>query len=123
MIDLCSENKSTIFTINSNFKDGAKTFQEPKLANAILDWTLYHTTVVNIEGDFHLFKEAYKKRKINQGEDGGPIHLPRRWTFLFSQKCTFLFRHLYKLTKLSQNYNKNFTFIGELPGIKTDNIR
>src|SRR5690625_4944374 len=51
LIDLRYENKSTIFTTNSNFKDWGEIFQEPKIANAILDRVLHHATVVNIVGD------------------------------------------------------------------------
>src|SRR5690625_2421506 len=63
LIDLRYENKSTIFTTNSNFKDWAKIFQDPKLANAILDRVLHHATVVNIVGDSYRLKEHIKSEK------------------------------------------------------------
>src|SRR5699024_8302192 len=37
LIDKRDEKKSTIFTTNSNFKSWAEIFQDPKIANAILD--------------------------------------------------------------------------------------
>lgn len=63
LIDLRYENKSTIFTTNSNFKDWAKIFQDPKLANAILDRVLHHATVVNIVGDSYRLKDHIKSEK------------------------------------------------------------
>lgn len=63
LIDLRYESKSTIFTTNSNFKDWAKIFQDPKLANAILDRVLHHATVVNIVGDSYRLKDHIKSEK------------------------------------------------------------
>src|SRR5690625_3109396 len=61
LIDLRYENKSTIFTTNSNFKDWGEIFQEPKIANAILDRVLHHATVVNIVGDSYRIKDHLKR--------------------------------------------------------------
>src|SRR5690625_2388671 len=61
LIDLRYENKSTIFTTNSNFKDWGEIFQEPKIANAILDRVLHHATVVNIVGDSYRIKDHMKR--------------------------------------------------------------
>src|SRR5690625_4200722 len=61
LIDLRYENKSTIFTTNSNFKDWGEIFQEPKIANAILDRVLHHATVVNIVGDSYRIKVHMKR--------------------------------------------------------------
>lgn len=63
LIDLRYEKKSTIFTTNSNFKDWIKIFQDPKIANAILDRVLHHATVVNIIGDSYRLKDHIKKEK------------------------------------------------------------
>jgi len=46
LIDLRYEAKSTILTTNANFKSWGEVFQDPKLANAILDRVLHHATVV-----------------------------------------------------------------------------
>ncbi|MEJ8778927.1 IS21-like element helper ATPase IstB, partial [Pseudogracilibacillus sp. ICA-222130] len=40
LIDMRYEKKSTIFTTNSNFKSWSEIFQDPKIANAILDRVL-----------------------------------------------------------------------------------
>lgn len=63
LIDLRYEKKSTIFTTNSNFKSWAGIFQDPKIANAILDRVLHHATVVNIVGDSYRLKDHIKKDK------------------------------------------------------------
>lgn len=51
--------RSTIFTTNINFKAWDEVFQEPKLANAILDriLILHHATVVTIVGDSYRMKK------------------------------------------------------------------
>ena len=51
LIDMRYEKRSTIFTTNVNFKAWDEVFQEPKLANAILDRILHHATVVTFVGD------------------------------------------------------------------------
>lgn len=57
LIDIRYEKKSTIFTTNSNFKSWGEIFQDPKIANAILDRVLHHATVVNIVGDSYRIKD------------------------------------------------------------------
>src|SRR5690625_4959861 len=57
LIDLRYEQKSTIFTTNSNFKSWAEIFQDPNIANEILDRGLHHATVVNIMGDSYRIKD------------------------------------------------------------------
>lgn len=61
LIDKRYENKSTIFTTNSNFKSWAEIFQDPKIANAILDRILHHASVVNIIGDSYRLKNHIQK--------------------------------------------------------------
>lgn len=56
LIDMRYEKKSTILTTNSNFKSWGDIFQDPKIANAILDRVLHHATVVNIVGDSYRIK-------------------------------------------------------------------
>jgi len=63
LIDMRYENKSTIFTTNANFKSWGEIFQEPKLANAILDRILHHATVVNIVGDSYRLKNHIQTEK------------------------------------------------------------
>src|SRR5690625_6391674 len=57
IIELRYEAKSTIFTTNANFRAGGEIFQDPKIANAILDRILHHATVVNIIGDSYRLKD------------------------------------------------------------------
>lgn len=57
LIDMRYEKRSTIFTTNINFKSWDEVFQEPKLANAILDRILHHATVVTIVGDSYRMKQ------------------------------------------------------------------
>ncbi len=56
LIDMCYERRSTIFTTNVNFKSWDEVFQEPKLANVILDRILHHATVVTIVGNSYRLK-------------------------------------------------------------------
>jgi len=63
LIDMRYENKSTIFTTNANFKSWGDIFQDPKLANAILDRILHHATVVNIVGDSYRLKDHIQTDK------------------------------------------------------------
>lgn len=63
LIDMRYEKRSTVLTTNVNFKSWDEIFQEPKLANAILDRILHHATVVTIVGESyrlrnHLAKES-----------------------------------------------------------------
>jgi len=62
LIDMRYEKKSTIFTTNANFKSWGEIFQDPKLANAILDRILHHASVVNIIG------KSYRKKDHIQTE-------------------------------------------------------
>jgi len=61
LIDLRYEKRSTIFTTNSNFKEWDQIFQDPKLANAILDRILHHASVVSITGDSYRLKDHLTK--------------------------------------------------------------
>lgn len=61
VIDMRYEKRSTIFTTNVNFKSWDEVFQEPKLANAILDRILHHATVVTIMGDSYRLKDHLTK--------------------------------------------------------------
>ena len=63
LIDMRYENRSTIFTTNANFKSWGDIFQDPKLANAILDRILHHATVVNIVGDSYRLKDHIQTEK------------------------------------------------------------
>jgi len=55
------EKRSTILTTNVNFKAWDEVFQEPKLANAILDRILHHATVVTMVGDSYRLKDHFAK--------------------------------------------------------------
>lgn len=59
LIDVCYEKRSTILTTNINFKSWDEVFQDPKLANAILDRVLHHTTVVSIVGHSYRIKDHF----------------------------------------------------------------
>lgn len=61
LIDMRYEKRSTIFTTNVNFKQWDETFQDTKLANAILDRILHHATVVTIIGDSYRLKDHLSK--------------------------------------------------------------
>lgn len=61
LIDMRYEKRSTILTTNVNFKAWDEIFQEPKLANAILDRILHHATVVSIIGDSYRLKDHLAK--------------------------------------------------------------
>lgn len=66
LVDMRYEKKSTILTTNANFKTWGEIFQDPKIANAILDRVLHHATVVNIIGDSYRLKDHLEKD--NQGD-------------------------------------------------------
>jgi len=51
------EKRSTILTTNVNFKAWDEVFQEPKLANAILDRILHHAKVVTMVGNSYRLKD------------------------------------------------------------------
>lgn len=61
LIDMRYEKRSTILTTNVNFKAWDEVFQEPKLANAILDRILHHATVVTMVGDSYRLKDHFTK--------------------------------------------------------------
>ncbi|MBU5593844.1 IS21-like element helper ATPase IstB [Amphibacillus sp. MSJ-3] len=61
LINMRYENKSTIFITNANFKSWGDIFQDPKIANAILDRILHHATVINIVGDSYRLKDHIQK--------------------------------------------------------------
>ncbi len=61
LIDMRYEKRSTIFTTNVNFKAWDEVFQEPKLANAILDRILHHATVVTMVGRSYRLKDHLAK--------------------------------------------------------------
>jgi DNA replication protein DnaC len=61
LIDMRYEKRSTILTTNVNFKAWDEVFQEPKLANAILDRILHHATVVTMVGNSYRLKDHFTK--------------------------------------------------------------
>nr|WLE91037.1 Insertion sequence IS5376 putative ATP-binding protein [Bacillus cereus] len=61
LIDMRYEKRSTIFTTNVNFKSWDEIFQDPKIANAILDRVLHHATVVSIVGQSYRIKDHFSK--------------------------------------------------------------
>lgn len=63
LIDMRYEKKSTILTTNANFKTWVDIFQDPKIANAILDRVLHHATVVNIIGPSYRLKDHLEREK------------------------------------------------------------
>ncbi|HDA2462305.1 TPA: ATP-binding protein, partial [Staphylococcus aureus] len=64
LIDLRYEKKSTIFTTNINFNLWNEIFDDPKIANAILDRILYHSSVVKITGKSYRLKDHSPKKEI-----------------------------------------------------------
>ncbi len=48
--------------MNVNFKTCGEIFQDPKLANAILDRVLHHATVISIVGDSYRLKDHLEKK-------------------------------------------------------------
>ncbi|PFJ07354.1 transposase, partial [Bacillus cereus] len=61
LIDMRYEKRSTILTTNVNFKSWDEIFQDPKIANAILDRILHHATVVSIVGQSYRIKDHFSK--------------------------------------------------------------
>ena len=55
------ETKSTIFTTNINFNLWNEIFEDPKIANAILDRILHHSNVVKISGKSYRLKDHFPK--------------------------------------------------------------
>lgn len=68
LIDMRYEFRSTILTTNASFKSWGEIFQDPKIANAILDRVLHHATVINIVGDSYRLKSHFnleEKSKVD----------------------------------------------------------
>ncbi|ANN35536.1 transposase (plasmid) [Bacillus thuringiensis serovar coreanensis] len=61
LIDMRYEKRSTILTTNVNFKSWDEIFQDPKIANAILDRILHHATIVSIAGQSYRSKDHFSK--------------------------------------------------------------
>lgn len=61
LIDMRYETKSTIFTTNINFNLWNEVFEDPKIANAILDRILHHSNVVKITGKSYRLKDYFPK--------------------------------------------------------------
>ncbi|QHG80000.1 ATP-binding protein [Staphylococcus aureus] len=59
-----AEKKSTIFTTNINFNLWNEIFDDPKIANAILDRILHHSSVVKITGKSYRLKDHSPKKEI-----------------------------------------------------------
>lgn len=59
LIDMRYETKSTIFTTNINFNLWNEVFEDPKIANAILDRILHHSNVVKITGKSYRLKDHF----------------------------------------------------------------
>lgn len=57
LIDKRYENKSTIVTTNINFEEWGDLFYDDKIAAAILDRLLHHSTIVTIVGQSYRLKE------------------------------------------------------------------
>ncbi|HCV9234608.1 TPA: ATP-binding protein, partial [Staphylococcus aureus] len=64
LIDLRYEKKSTIFTTNINFNLWNEIFDDPKIANAILDRILHNSSVVKITGKSYRLKDHSPKKEI-----------------------------------------------------------
>lgn len=69
LIDMRYEQKSTILTTNASFNTWSDIFQDPKIANAILDRVLHHATVVNIIGDSYRLKDHFNKETAKQRDN------------------------------------------------------
>ncbi|WP_304741034.1 IS21-like element helper ATPase IstB, partial [Dubosiella newyorkensis] len=62
LIDKRYEQKSTILTTNIGFGEWDEIFQDPVMANAILDRILHHAHVVSITGKSYRMKDHIKKK-------------------------------------------------------------
>jgi len=60
------EKHSTIITTNQSFGKWGEVFNDPVLANAILDRLLHHSTVINIKGTSYRIKD--KMEQFNENE-------------------------------------------------------
>ena len=66
LIDRRYENRSTIITSNINFANWDDTFQDPVIANAILDRVLHHAHVINITGNSYRLKDYYIDERTSE---------------------------------------------------------
>ncbi|MDT3825520.1 ATP-binding protein, partial [Staphylococcus aureus] len=64
LIDLRYEKKSTIVTTNIKFNLCNEIFDDSKIANAILDRILHHSSVVKITGKSYRLKDHSPKKEI-----------------------------------------------------------
>lgn len=60
LIDKRYETKSTIITTNINFNKWAEIFQDPVIANAIVDRLLHHVHVISINGNSYRTKHLFE---------------------------------------------------------------
>jgi DNA replication protein DnaC len=60
LIDKRYENKITIITTNINFSKWSEVFQDPVIANAIVDRLLHHAHVITINGDSYRTKHLFE---------------------------------------------------------------
>ena len=65
VIDKRYEKKSTILTTNIQFSDWGELFEDPRIANAILDRLLHHSHVVTIVGDSYRTKDLIQTTEEN----------------------------------------------------------
>ncbi len=68
LIDKRYEQKSTILTTNIGFGEWDEIFQDPVMANAILDRILHHAHVVSITGKSYRMKDHIKKKPHTEQE-------------------------------------------------------
>lgn len=61
LIDRRYEKKSTIVSTNINFSDWESIFYDARIANAILDRLLHHSSVIQIVGDSYRLKDIVNK--------------------------------------------------------------
>lgn len=63
LIDKRYENKSTIVTTNLNFNEWTELFSDEKIAGAIVDRLLHHSTVIPISGNSYRLKDHILKKE------------------------------------------------------------
>ncbi|MDD7306767.1 MAG: ATP-binding protein [Peptoniphilaceae bacterium] len=61
IIDRRYEKKSTIVSTNINFSDWERIFYDARIANAILDRLLHHSSIIQIVGDSYRLKDIVNK--------------------------------------------------------------
>ena len=64
LIDMRYEKRSTIVTSNIQFSDWGNLFEDPRIANAILDRLLHHAHVVTILGDSYRLKNLIQESEV-----------------------------------------------------------